>query len=167
MDSIIFTCSRDRFTNIITYGVLLILLMVGVSLYYTIRNSGVPVFVHLIIPISIIPLLAVFLYVPLKYTLTPDKVIINRLGPDKIIARSEIKSVSILDNNMLKGSLKLFANGGMGGYVGLYSNKALGQYKAHATRRNNYVLLESETEKYIITPDDPKRFVETYNQTNN
>jgi|GEM_PF-983517 hypothetical protein len=164
MESIVFACSRDRFTNIITISILIIIFAVNVSVYVAISRNISSLVAYLIIFATTLPILGVLFYVPLKYTLTTETLIINRLGPDKIVALNEIINVSSLDNDMIRGSLKLFANGGLGGYVGLYSNKKLGKYKAHLTRRNNLVLIELENEKYVISPDEPERFVDAFNK---
>jgi hypothetical protein len=64
------------------------------------------------------------------------------------------------DPEAMKGSLRLFGNGGMFSITGLYRNRALGRYRAFATDPKSSVVLVQRNRVLIVTPVDPRAFVE-------
>jgi len=61
------------------------------------------------------------------------------------------------------GSLRTWGIGGFLGYIGYFKNIILGNYKTYATHSKNAVLIETDQQKYIVTPDDPAEFIDTLN----
>lgn len=116
-----------------------------------------------LITINAIIIISVYLFLPLRYTLDNSCLTIKRPGPDVVISLKKIQSVVTADDSLLLHSVRLFGNGGLGGYVGVYKNKTLGTYKSYRKRMDNIVLIETSGEKYILSPDDPLLFVNTVN----
>ncbi|WP_346836812.1 PH domain-containing protein [Microbulbifer sp. SAOS-129_SWC] len=59
----------------------------------------------------------------------------------------------------MKGSLRVFGNGGLFGFIGLFRNTALGRYRAFATNAANCVVLRFAERTLVVTPDRPQQFV--------
>lgn len=93
------------------------------------------------------------------YSIDDDKLVIHRLGWTKNFDLHRLKSVNIVLEAM-KGSWRLLGNGGLFGYIGTFSNKKLGTYRAYATNRYKCVVLELENRTLVVTPDAPEDLVE-------
>ncbi|MCX2795094.1 PH domain-containing protein [Microbulbifer thermotolerans] len=68
---------------------------------------------------------------------------------------SEVKS----DPQATHGSTRIFGNGGLFGYIGLFHNRRLGRYRAFATDLSKSVVLRFPQRTLVITPDKPEQFV--------
>ncbi len=100
---------------------------------------------------------------PIHYTITENHLIIHRLYKDVVIEKTNIKSVSILDEKKLEWSIRTFGVGGYYGFFGKFANTQMGNMTWYATRKDNTVLiLTEENEKIIITPNEPEAFVVDY-----
>ncbi|MEA5138120.1 PH domain-containing protein [Arcicella rigui] len=100
---------------------------------------------------------------PIHYTITENQLIIHRLYKDVVIEKTDIKSVSILDEKKLEWSIRTFGVGGYYGFFGKFANTQMGNMTWYATRKDNTVLiLTEENEKIIITPNEPEAFVVDY-----
>lgn len=51
-------------------------------------------------------------------------------------------------------------NGGFLGYIGWFRSKRLGSFRAYVTDPPRCVVLEFEQRKVVVSPDDPRRFLE-------
>ena len=160
MERIIFACSRDKFTTIFTTSLLLTIVAASIVAYLPLMKSSAAVIATIILAANLLLIAGVVAYLPIRYEITEDSVVVKRLGPNVIIALGDITGVSGDTGDMLKGSIRIGANGGLGGYVGLFSNKKLGRYRAYMTRRDKVVLIETDAAKYVLSPDDPGRFME-------
>lgn len=65
----------------------------------------------------------------------------------------------------MSGSLRLWGIGGLFGYIGYFKNRVLGNYKAYAThRRKTVVICTKDFEQIVISPDNPKEFVQAFEE---
>jgi Bacterial PH domain len=58
-----------------------------------------------------------------------------------------------------KGSLRIFGNGGMYSFTGLYQNRALGRFRLFGTDVRRAVVLRVGHRVVVVTPADPATFV--------
>jgi hypothetical protein len=63
-----------------------------------------------------------------------------------------------------KGSMRIFGNGGLYSFTGLYSNKKLGRYRLFATDLARAVVLVLPQRVVVLTPADPPAFMEHLHQ---
>lgn len=159
MQRAVFSCSRDRFTWIFTGAILGVILGVSATSYVSLAAAGAVVPGAIVVCINIALIAGVAVFLPLTYEVTDDTVVVRRIGPDIIISRADITRVGSITWETLSGSIRLGANGGLGGYVGLFSNKTLGRYRAYMTRKDRLFLIETNDCTVVISPDDPERFV--------
>lgn len=56
----------------------------------------------------------------------------------------------------MRGTYRLFGNGGVFGYFGIFRNSTFGIMRWYATRISGFVMVvDSENQKLILTPDNP------------
>lgn len=59
-----------------------------------------------------------------------------------------------------KGSIRLFGNGGLFSFTGLYRNSTLGRYRLFATDFSHAVVLVLPNRTVVVTPASPKAFID-------
>lgn len=155
----IFTASMDRSTKLITgFTTVLVAVITLAQLISSFEHfSYLSIFSSSILPVLYI---LTFVFRPIHYKLSGDKLIIHRLTDNVALDRSQIKEVKQIDPEQLKRSVRIFGVGGLFGYYGRYANNTLGRMTWYATRKNKTVLLiTNANEKFILTPDEPEAFV--------
>jgi Bacterial PH domain len=63
------------------------------------------------------------------------------------------------DSDALGGSLRLFGNGGLFSFTGIFWNRRLGLFHAYGTDPGRAVVLKFRKRTIVITPDDTQRFI--------
>ncbi|MCX2801877.1 PH domain-containing protein [Microbulbifer thermotolerans] len=63
------------------------------------------------------------------------------------------------DPEAMRDSIRIFGNGGLFGYIGLFRNNRLGRYRAFATDMSKSVVLRFPERTLVVTPDNPQQFV--------
>jgi hypothetical protein len=111
----------------------------------------------------IIMLVITYGFSPKGYAIQDGQLVILRPFKVKNYPLEDIQSVTSVDRDSLKGSLRIFGVGGLFGYYGLFRNSTYGNMIWYATRRDQFVAIERSNGKTIvITPDDPESFVSAY-----
>ncbi len=64
-----------------------------------------------------------------------------------------------LDPDALRGSIRLFGNGGMFSFTGLFRSPKLGRYRAYVTDPARTVTLRFADRVVVVSPSDPAAFV--------
>ena len=93
-----------------------------------------------------------------KYEIQDSKLLIHRLLWKKVIDLSNITSVEF-DPKAVKSSIRLFGNGGLFVFSGIYRNKKLGNYVIFATDFKNSVVIKTKEKTSVVTPENPGTFV--------
>jgi hypothetical protein len=93
------------------------------------------------------------------YAVADGKLIIKRPGRETTFPLDNLQSVEAVPNAM-KGAIRLFGNGGLFSFTGLYRNKALGSFRAFVNDLNRTVVLRFPERTLVVSPDDPEGFVE-------
>jgi hypothetical protein len=159
MNEKIFSVSMDSFAkNITSILPLIILVLVLIPLNSKNEND----IIESIIPFAIVFLvyLFCFLYRPIDYRTTDNKLIINRLIKKVILDKSEILNVVLLTNEDLKWTIRTFGVGGLFGYFGKFRNSKIGNMTWYATRRNQAILINlNDGQRIVITPDNPESLI--------
>lgn len=94
-----------------------------------------------------------------SYRILENRLIIQRIGWQSTIDLTDLKSAEANPKAMSK-SLRLFGNGGLFCFAGLFRSKLLGKYRAFATNPRNAVILRFPNRTVVVTPEDPESFVE-------
>jgi hypothetical protein len=95
-----------------------------------------------------------------EYVLESDGLLIKRkIFPIKI-KYEEVKKVSRLDFKDIKSSVRIFGNGGLFGFYGIFRNKSIGNYRACFSNFSDMVLIETDKKKFVISPQNPDIFID-------
>lgn len=99
-----------------------------------------------------------------NYEVTESGIVIHRPIGSKLIGFSNIKHVDNVKNDDLGFLLRLFGNGGLFGFTGLFKSRFYGDLTFYATQKRNYIIVETNLKKYVLTPDEPLEFVKSLEQ---
>ena len=121
-----------------------------------------PEWTHLLV---LLPLLlpGAALFIIRSYTIEPNALAIQRLLCTTRLPLSGLQSAEAMPG-VMRGSLRLFGNGGMFSITGLYRNRALGNYRAFVTDQTKTVVLRFPKRTVVVSPEDPERFVAEISQ---
>ncbi len=117
--------SLDNLAKGITIGVTILFAIIIIGQYSIIKDAGRAIPIYTTVALLLIYFIA-FVFRPINYNLTADKLIIHRLFADVKINRNQIKSVELLDKEKIGWSIRTFGVGGLFGYYGKFANTKLG-----------------------------------------
>jgi hypothetical protein len=109
-----------------------------------------------------IPLIALplgILFMVRGYRVTAPGIEIERFGWTAQLPLAGLKNITA-DPLALVGSIRRWGNGGFFAITGRYSNPRHGRFRAWATDPARAVVLKFAEHAVILTPDDPRRFVQ-------
>jgi len=92
------------------------------------------------------------------YTLTEQEIVVHRGFWDTRLALTRLRSVSG-DAEAMRGSVRVFGNGGLFSITGRYWNRKLGWYRAYTTDQSRAVVLRYADRTIVISPHDPQQFI--------
>ncbi|HEX6903949.1 MAG TPA: PH domain-containing protein [Thermoanaerobaculia bacterium] len=135
----------------ISVGILLAIPLLGLTTgprYLLIWQLGM-----VVMPLAI--LLGSALFVIRGYELESGKLLIRRLLWTTTVDLAGLQTVS-LGTHLMRGSIRVFGNGGLFSLTGRFYNRLLGMYRAFATDPDRAVALRFADRVVVITPDDPQ-----------
>jgi hypothetical protein len=93
------------------------------------------------------------------YALTERYIEVRRLGWNTVLPLAGLVAVTGEPDGM-RGSVRLFGNGGLFAISGWFWNRRLGRFRAYATDPERAVLLRyRDGSKVVVTPDDVQHFI--------
>jgi hypothetical protein len=93
------------------------------------------------------------------YALTERELLVRRLGWQTALPLAGLAAVTG-EPEGLRGSLRLFGNGGLFGISGWFWNRRFGRFRAYATDPQRVVLLRyRDGRKMVVTPHDVQHFI--------
>jgi len=98
------------------------------------------------------------LFVVRSYAIEFDELLIRRLLWTTHLPLAKLQSAEAVPDAM-RGSLRLFGNGGMFSITGLFRNRALGNYRAFVTDLKKTVVLRFPKRTVVVSPENPEQFV--------
>jgi hypothetical protein len=104
------------------------------------------------------------LFVIRGYTITPDAIEVHRLLWRTRLPLHGLESVRC-DPDAMRGSLRLFGNGGLFSFTGLYRNSTLGSYRAFVTDPRRCVILRFPARTIVLSPAEPETFAQELRST--
>lgn len=154
-----YKASLDQTSKIITGLITVLFLSIAIWnswLMYSGSDSTIDFSANII---SIILILGIYsfcyLFMPIRYVVEKDRLTIKRPLKDYHLELNKIKNVYLTDKENMKWTIRTFGVGGLFGYYGKFRNKTLGNMTWFATKRNNYLVLETTgKQKIILTPDN-------------
>ncbi len=96
-----------------------------------------------------------YLLRPIKYIVDKERITIKRPIKDITVSLKSIKNVFVTKKFTMNGTIRTFGNGGLFGYYGKFRNETFENMTWYATKRDNYLILETiDNQKIVLTPDD-------------
>lgn len=92
------------------------------------------------------------------YVLTREALLVQRLFWRSVVPLQGLTRASA-DPAAMSHSFRLFGNGGLFAFSGLFKNRRLGQYRAYATNPAQAVVLELPSRPVVVTPDETSKFL--------
>lgn len=154
-----FKASLDLFSKFIT--TLVAILFLAIILFVASLNEHYD-FIRFAISIFTIGLFVsifafCFFYRIKGYVVENGKITVIRPFRDVTIDITQIKDVYTVPKDSLRWTIKTFGNGGLFGYFGHFYNSYHGNLIWYATKRDNYLIIETlDKGKIVLTPDDVK-----------
>ena len=104
-------------------------------------------------------LLGALVFMVRGYVLTDSGIEVRRLGWSTALPFAGLVAVSGAPQG-LRGSLRLFGNGGLFAISGWFWNRRIGRFRAYATDPGRAVVLRyRDGTKVVVTPDDVQHFI--------
>jgi hypothetical protein len=93
------------------------------------------------------------------YSLTENHIEVHRLGWSSVLPLAGLAAVTGEPEGM-RGSVRLFGNGGLFGISGWFWNRRIGRFRAYATDPSRMVLLRYRDGRQVaVTPHDVQHFI--------
>jgi len=129
----------------------LICLGVAVLMWSQVGNAEVGPYAAWIalLPLAVMAISALFMI--RGYAVTADEILIERPLWSTRLARNRLES-AVVDPAVLRGSIRLFGNGGFFSFIGVFQSSKLGRYRAFATDPRRAVVLQTAERTVVVTP---------------
>ena len=157
-----FAASWSWSLKLVTFSISAILLAVAFHILRFTEN-GIPIALVLAGVAPLVLLVVAMLFIIKGYVINDQQLLVERPGWDYVIELGELQQVYV-DPNAMARSLRLFGNGGLFCFAGLFQNKTLGRYRVFATNPRNAVVLKFPARTIVVSPDNPEKFVSTTQQ---
>jgi hypothetical protein len=108
------------------------------------------------LPLAVMAISALFMI--RGYAVTADEILIERPLWSTRLARNQLQS-AVVDPAVLRGSIRLFGNGGFFSFTGVFQSKKLGRYRAYVTDPARCVILRFSDRVVVVSPADPEAFI--------
>ena len=96
---------------------------------------------------------------PRGYAVTGGSIEVNRLIGNARIPLDGVRSVRAATADDFRGCLRLFGNGGLFGYYGLFRTSKLGKSTWYVTNRGKAVVVVTSEKTALFSPDDVDGFI--------
>jgi hypothetical protein len=120
--------------------------------------ARIPLVRVFMVAVPVFFLMSALLFMVSGYSLTATALEVRRPLWTTTYALADLVSVAG-DSEALRGSLRLFGNGGLFSFTGIFWNKKLGLFHAYGTDPERAVVLKFRTRMIVVTPDDTQRFI--------
>ena len=136
------------------------LVCVGAAVAVALNAKNEPGKEAIITAAAVLPVLVVVisaLFTIRGYTITADEILVQRLLWSTRFERARLQSASV-DPEALRGSIRLFGNGGLFSFSGWFRSPKLGRYRAFVTDPARTVILRFADRVVVMSPSDPDAF---------
>ncbi len=130
---------------------------IGYAIFVMARVPDAPV-VDYVLPLVVAVLVGAALSAVRGYEITDEAVVIKRLIWTTRLPRSGLTDARRV--TLRWPQWRLFGNGGMFAFSGWFRSSSVGTYHGFFTDPARAVVLEYGKKRYVVSPDEPQRFVE-------
>jgi hypothetical protein len=112
-----------------------------------------------LVGLPVLVLLATLPFMVRGYLLTDREIEVQRLGWRTLLPLAGLVAVAGQPEG-LRGSIRLFGNGGLGAVTGWYWNRRIGRFRAYITDPSRAVLLRyRDGRQVVLSPHDVQHFI--------
>jgi hypothetical protein len=104
-------------------------------------------------------LILAYAYSPRAYSISEQCIIVNRLIGNVRIPLDGLREIRAASKDDFRGCIRLFGNGGLFGYYGLFRTSKLGKSTWYITSRRNSVVVITGATTVVFSPDDVDGFI--------
>ncbi len=130
------------------------LFLVGISTLVLLKSSQAWIALLVVAP----TILGCGLFTVRGYAITGKDLYIKRLFWNTRVPLAGLRDAKFIPNAM-RHSIRLFGNGGLYSFTGLFRNSRLGSYRAFVTEPKSTVVLWLPRKVVVLSPGEPERFV--------
>jgi len=98
-------------------------------------------------------------YSPRGYTISEGSIVVKRLFGDARVPLEGVREARRANRDDFRGCIRLWGNGGLFGYYGLFRTSKLGRCTWYVTNRANAVVVRTEAKTALFSPDDVDGFL--------
>lgn len=166
-----FAARWSLFVWIITVGVIAgAILAVGAGLRFVgneLPEGHVGQFAVLLGLVSFVVMVCVAVFfAPLAFSVYSQAVVVNRMGPDVVIACDSIREATRIGPQEVGFPFRLGGSGGFFGVFGRFYSRPLGHYRAYTTNRTDLVLLTlTDGTNIVLSPGPADAFLDALART--
>jgi hypothetical protein len=143
-----FTVSYDTAVKVISTAIIGILAVVALA-----SQSGMA------LAIGALVVVLSFAWSPRGYRVEDRAILVNRLAGRARIPLEDVREVRETTSSDFDGCLRLFGNGGVFGYYGLFRTAKLGKCTWYLTNRKHSVVVVTGSKTALFSPDDIEGFL--------
>jgi hypothetical protein len=144
-----------RLATVGSVAVLLVVMLAGLSM----GPRQLPLWRAAMVGVPALVLLGALPFMVRGYVLTEEQIEVRRLGWSTVLPLAGLVAVTG-EPEGLRGSMRLFGNGGLFGISGWFWNRRIGRFRAYATDPGRVVLLRyRDGKKVVVTPHDVQHFI--------
>ena len=144
-----------RAASVAAVAGLLIILVAGL----TTGPRELPIWRFAMVGVPLVVLLGTLPFMVRGYSLTESHIEVRRLGWSSALPLAGLAAVTGEPQGM-RGSVRLFGNGGLFGISGWFWNRRIGRFRAYATDPSRTVLLRyRDGRQVVVTPHDVQHFI--------
>jgi hypothetical protein len=143
-----FSASYDTTTKIISGVVLVVFLTIAVVAHSVVVGC-----------LSALIVVGAYAWSPRGYAVSNGCVVVNRLIGSARIPLDAVREVRAATKDDFRGCLRLFGNGGLFGYYGLFRTSKLGKSTWYLTNRGKAVVVVTGEKTALFSPDDVDGFI--------
>ena len=143
-----FSTSYDLTTKIISAVVCAAMLMAVTATRNVLVAGGL-----------ILIVLLAYAYSPKGYALSGLTLTVKRLIGNVEVSLDGLREVRLAEREDYRGCLRLWGNGGLFGYYGLFRTSRLGKCTWYVTNRGKAVVVVTDAKTALFSPDDSASFI--------
>jgi Bacterial PH domain len=143
-----FSASYDAATKWISASIIVVFLAIVAATHAAIVGF-----------LTALVLVGAYAWSPRAYSISDRSILVKRLSGSLRLPLDDVLEASIATADDLRGCIRMFGNGGLFGYYGLFRTSRLGNCSWYVTNRTNMIVVVTSAKTAILSPDDVDGFL--------
>jgi hypothetical protein len=143
-----FSASYDSTAKYTSTGIFVLLLVITTAIHSLVVGC-----------LGVLLLLGAYAWSPKGYRIAERSIIVQRLIGEVRLPIEGLRDARIATPDDFRGCIRLFGNGGLFGYYGLFRTSKLGKCTWYVTNQSNAVVVVTGAKTAVFSPDEVDRFL--------